>query len=225
VAAVNCEAHAAVCQARGVTGYPTIKAFKEGRWVDYRGDRSAAHLRDWALGLLPAGNVAVVARPAQLPAFLKACQPGGVKWGACALLFTAKTDTSALYKSLALRYKGRLAFGEVRGANEELARRFNVTSFPSLVTVCGGSEDATIRYADDLKNSKLVKFLNAFYSPKKCGEAIRVDATTDLSKMRVAQLKQILEARGGECRECVEKGDFVRRIQALLAAGAAAGTA
>ena len=31
--------------------------------------------------------------------------------------------------------------------------------------------------------------------------------------MRVAQLRQLLEARGVTCRECVEKGDFVARVR------------
>lgn len=191
--------------------------------MEYQGDRSAGHLKDWALGLLPQSNVAVISKPAQLQAFLKKCAPGagGVKWGACMLLFTAKGETSALYKSLALRYKGRLAFGEVRNANRELSSRFNVTSHPALLAVCGGAEDATIAYADDFKNSKLVKFLNQFYSPKKCGAAIKVDASTDVSKLRVGQLKQVLEARGATCAECIEKGDYVRRVKEVLAAAKA----
>ena len=222
-AAVNCDKHAAVCEGQGVQGYPTIKAFKEGRWVDYNGDRSATHLKDWALGLLPQSAVTVITKPAQLEPFFKKCAPGagGAKWGACALLFTAKGETSALYKSLALRYKGRLALGEVRNANAELAARFNVTAQPALLAVCGGDEGATIAYADDFKNSKVVKFLNQFYSPKKCGAAIKVDASTDVSKLRVGQLKQVLEARGVACAECIEKGDFVRRVREVLLAAQA----
>lgn len=42
------------------------------------------------------------------------------------------------------------------------------------------------------------------------------DAATDFSKMRVAQLKQILESRGEKCRECVEKGDYVARIRQVF---------
>lgn len=38
----------------------------------------------------------------------------------------------------------------------------------------------------------------------------------DLGKMRVAQLKQLLADRGATCRECVEKADFVRRLESLV---------
>ena len=48
-------------------------------------------------------------------------------WGACVLLFTDKKDTSPLYKSLAGQYAGKVAFGEVRGANKELSDQFAVT--------------------------------------------------------------------------------------------------
>ena len=35
----------------------------------------------------------------------------------------------------------------------------------------------------------------------------------DLSKMRVKQLKAILSERGVECKGCVEKEEFIRRVQ------------
>ena len=36
-----------------VQGFPTIKAFVNGRMIDYNGDRSAGHLKDWAISLIP----------------------------------------------------------------------------------------------------------------------------------------------------------------------------
>jgi hypothetical protein len=35
----------------------------------------------------------------------------------------------------------------------------------------------------------------------------------DISKLRVKQLKQILAQRGVECKGCVEKEEFIRRVQ------------
>ena len=35
----------------------------------------------------------------------------------------------------------------------------------------------------------------------------------DISKLRVKQLKQILADRGAECKGCIEKDDFVKRVQ------------
>ncbi|XP_008585460.1 PREDICTED: cerebral dopamine neurotrophic factor [Galeopterus variegatus] len=47
-------------------------------------------------------------------------------------------------------------------------------------------------------------------------------ASVDLSKMRVAELKQILQSWGEECRACAEKTDFVRLIRELAPQHAAA---
>lgn len=80
-----------------------------GRLIEYQGDRSARHLRDWALAQLPK-HVKTVAKEAQLSDFLRQCQGGGgaggaagARWGVCTLLLSDKGETSALYKSLAMR--------------------------------------------------------------------------------------------------------------------------
>ena len=43
--------------------------------------------------------------------------------------------------------------------------------------------------------------------------ALKTDSTTDYSKMRVKQLKQILAERGVECVGCVEKSEFITKLQ------------
>jgi hypothetical protein len=55
--------------------------------------------------------------------------------------------------------------------------------------------------------------------------ACLADASTDLGKMRVSQLKQILESRGEQCKDCVEKSDFVDKIRQVFGvAGSGADT-
>ncbi|GMF16930.1 unnamed protein product [Phytophthora lilii] len=44
--------------------------------------------------------------------------------------------------------------------------------------------------------------------------AVKTDANTDYSKMRVKQLRKILAERGVECVGCVEKSDFIAKIKA-----------
>ncbi len=77
----------------------------DGKLHEYRGDRSAKHLKDWALSLLPK-HVKTVSKQSHLTDLLRQCTSGGgssSKWGACALLLSDKRETSSLYKSLALR--------------------------------------------------------------------------------------------------------------------------
>ena len=221
VAAVNCEAQQGLCQAQGIRGYPTIKAFKGGKWIEYsQGGRGAGELRDWGLGLLPKDAVLAVGKQAQLDAFLQASGGKGnraAKWGAGVLLFTNKGETSPLYKSLALRYNGKIAFGEVRNSNTEISQKFGVTKYPTLLAVCGGDGSATVAYAEEMKNSKLTKFLNSFYGGKKCAESIVVDKNTDFSKMKVGQLKQMLTAKGVVCKDCLEKDDFIKKLKEVVA--------
>ena len=56
------------------------------------------------------------------------------------LLFTAKYDTSLLYKSLAHQLRDIMNFGEVRASNAVLADRFGVGKYPMLLVFCGGDE-------------------------------------------------------------------------------------
>ena len=51
---------------------------------------------------------------------------------------------------------------------------------------------------------------------------MQVDAKTDFSKLKVAQLKQLLRDKGVSCPECVEKPDFVKRARALFVPGSSA---
>ena len=46
-------AYSSVTDVCRVQGFPTIKAFVNGRMIDYNGDRSAGHLKDWAISLIP----------------------------------------------------------------------------------------------------------------------------------------------------------------------------
>ena len=218
VAAVNCDAQQALCQGQNIKGYPTVKAFKTGKWVEYRGDRSAGAIKDWALSLLSAEEVTIISKPTQTPAYLKSA--AAARWGAGVLLFSNRKESSALYKSLALRYKGKLAFGEVRPSNAEISNKFGVSKYPTLVAICGGDEKQVVVYSDEMKNSKLTKFLNAFYGGRKCAEVsmLNMNANTDFTKLKVGQLKQILKAKGLECKDCLEKDDFVRKLKAAAAA-------
>lgn len=53
VAEVDCTVKMDVCQAEGVRGFPTIKFYNKGKFVDqYRGQREAAAMKAWLLDQL-----------------------------------------------------------------------------------------------------------------------------------------------------------------------------
>ena len=67
--------------------------------------------------------------------------------------------------------------------------------------------------AGEIKATRLTRFLNEFFGGRRCTAALTVDEATDLSALRVAQLRQLLDARRAGCADCVEKADFVRRVR------------
>ena len=223
VSAVNCEDQKALCSGRGVQGYPTIKAFKSGQWLDYNGERSASAIKDWALALLPMEHVRVVGDDEGLQSFLKASQTTSVaRWSVGVVLVTDKSATSALYKSLAMRYKGRIAFGEVRrkSAAASVVSAFSASeSGSTLLAVCGGDVRFAVPFTGGMKNSDLVKWLNGFYSSDRCMEAMGGGGGLDrqtVEKMKVGVLKQLLKSKNAVCEDCIERKDYVRRVVEVL---------
>lgn len=211
---MNCNAQGTLCQNQGVRGYPTIKAFVAGSWKDYSsGDRSAGALKDWALSLLPANTIKTISKAGQFSEFLQRISTSTItKWGSGVVLFTDKPSVGALYKALALRFTGKLAFGVIRSSTKELIQQFNVTSFPTIVAICSGNEESVIRYDGEMKGTQLAKWLNGFYKGKFCIESIPLDSSTDFSKLKVSQLKQIFRMKGLSCKDCVEKADYVKQL-------------
>ena len=47
---------------------------------------------------------------------------------------------------------------------------------------------------------------------------VKLDASTDFSKLKVAQLKAIVAERNIPCASCLDKDDYVEHIKAALAA-------
>jgi len=64
------------------------------------------------------------------------------------LLFTDRDTPSPLYKALALHFSGRLAFAEVHSSQTELKAKYDISTFPTLLTTFtskggGENDDAT----------------------------------------------------------------------------------
>ena len=43
-----------------------------------------------------------------------------------------------------------------------------------------------------------------------------VDQITDFSKLRIKDLKQLMAEKGIECKECLEKSDFVSKLEEVF---------
>lgn len=148
----------------GVKGFPTLKLFsgvtaRDRRPSDYNGARTSggmaaavkAALKSFVT-VIPAGGVA---------GFLKETSPKLPH----VVLFTSKKSTSPLYKGLSAAYEGRLALGEVRGADGELAAKHGLASkkLPGLVSWAAGSTDETagVPHTGAVEADALRAFLDA----------------------------------------------------------------
>lgn len=201
--AVNCEEQQGLCQQEGVEGYPTIRGYINGQAHEFSGGRSAAALKEFALGLIPNKVVALSSKRA-LEALLKDCGGGarsGAAWGLCLVLVTDKRETSPLYRSLSSQYAGNVVFGEIRaatsGGGAALAAELGVKppgvggddALPALVAICNGDLSLAERYegAGGMKSTSLKKFVNQFASGKRCkkGEELLGRVGVGLERGRV----------------------------------------
>lgn len=90
---------------------------------------------------------------------------------------------------------------------------------PALVAFCNGDPEPAAVFGGRMKPDAIESWVYGFAGGRKCASLVKVDAATDLARLRVPQLKAALAARGGRCSECVEKGDYVRALRDLLVAG------
>ena len=221
VGVVNCaEDH--LCQEHGVQGVPAVKALAPGdkTWTDYNGQRTAGDISAWATALIP-NKVDSIRTKSQLQDFLKRC--GGssktkskqnAAWGLCVVLATDKAGTPSLWKALASVYSGKVAFGLVRSRDAEVVDAVGpVPQVPAVVAICNGDLEGREVLKGKLKSEPLQHQLGSYTLGKKCNGKIRVDATTDLKKLSVSQLKAVLQARGIGCTGCFEKSDFIKTLK------------
>jgi hypothetical protein len=119
---------------------------------------------------------------------------------------------------------------EVKGQQtSKLALRFlgsagGHISLPFVLAVCNGDTSSATRYSGALKHDALKAFIEGFRGGRKCASSVKLDPATDFSKLRVAQLKEILRSSGEGCPGCLEKDDFVRALQRMVAASVGAKT-
>lgn len=164
----------------------------------------------------------------------------GVSWDVCVLLLSEKPEPPTLLRTLALQFDGRVAFGFAGKGAKDLVKKFILqvqssadepsskkadsssspsSPLPAVVAFCNGDPDPAAHFSGRMKPDAIESWVYGFAGGRKCASLVKVDAATDLARLRVPQLKAALAARGGKCSECVEKGDYVRALRELIVAG------
>jgi hypothetical protein len=110
VAAVDCQAHAQLCQSYGVSGYPTVKLLGPDGSRDYDGPRTAKAMRDALVSMVPADSVRVVSaskfRSMQaLKTRFCEGEDSTDRPKVCVLLLSHKASPSPLFQAIAAQHK------------------------------------------------------------------------------------------------------------------------
>ncbi|KAL3137374.1 hypothetical protein ABBQ32_006902 [Trebouxia sp. C0010 RCD-2024] len=115
------------------------------------GPRTAKGIADALTSALPASHISKLKDAKSFSNFTTATSLPKV------VLFTDKPRTSALYKSLSLRFKDRLAFAEVSSQAADVVQDQGVTQFPKLVVL---QADQVEQYSGKFKAAELISFLS-----------------------------------------------------------------
>lgn len=159
------------------------------------------------------------------------------KYGSCIVYWSSKFDTPLFLKSLSHHYSASAVISEVRGNNVDLAKEYNIQSFPALSIHCPGTvKEAMVTYDGDLHDLKQIKeFIDKFDSKATC-RSLRnrvrqskkeakaavlktlsgLDSIDSLKKFKVGELKQMIRDIGAkvtsESGELIEKQDLISTL-------------
>jgi len=131
---VDCTSEQGLCSRYGVKGYPTLKLFKNKKDSDYNGGRDAKSMVAFATSNIKS-TVEKITNDAGLDKFFEK-NPSVPH----VLLFSEK-DPSTLYQSLSMRYEGKLVLGQVKKGVDSVTGKYNVESYPHIVTISGDQVD------------------------------------------------------------------------------------
>lgn len=225
VGAVNCEIQKGLCAMEGVNEFPTLKLKKAGVSTPLeQGDHSFQRMRDWVLDHLPIG-FANLKKPSMLTKFLENdCAVGR----ACVVFLNDQRDTPAWFKVASFAHRD-IKMAESKGKNSAIGMYFDIVKQPTLVVICDGDIERTVAYSGriehDMTSTDVDAWLSSFSKDHSTGCArvkktpktgANLDRTTDLRKMKMGQIKALMDVHSIPCVSCYEKTDFVNAINAWL---------
>jgi curved DNA-binding protein CbpA len=243
---VNCDKHQSKCQEAlggSLHGVPNMELRAGGEGVVFTDSDpnkipTAKEIIDFVSSKVPskAINLRVSAQLEDLLGEKKG-KCASSKYGACIVYWSSKFDTPLFLKSLSHHYSASAVIGEVRGNNVDLAKEYNIQSFPALSIHCPGAvKEAMVTYDGDLHDLNQIKeFIDKFDSKATCRslrnrvrqskkEARAAVLKTlsgfksidSLKKFKVSELQQMIRDIGGkspsESGELVEKQDLISTL-------------
>lgn len=229
VGAVDCDAERQLCEQFNVSAYPTIMLIVKGHGIPYdEGKQTHKAIKHWALSNLPS-YLSQLQNDADLGRLMKkGVMPSEAEWGAVGIIVSDKVDIPSVARAVGYKYRNRIPFGYIWSQKHSgLMQRLGLdpAKVPQLVIFCDGVESRRVVYeGTSFKLDAIDAFLGDFKGAEACAgvkaEVVKIDAGQDVSKMKLGELKRVIASYGAECDGCIEKSDFVRKVQSLVASAA-----
>ena len=155
ISGVDCQAQAALCEKEQIREEPTLKIYPPFPIpaFDYEGEHSVAAINKQMAKYIPSRNIVEISSEG-IDAYIKD-KPSVPK----CLLFTDKKGTPTLIKALANSMEGKIFFGIARADDEALAKKYNVSKYPTILLV-KASEKKPFVYSGEMKYSDIYDYLN-----------------------------------------------------------------
>jgi len=172
VGKVDCSAHESFCGKYGVKGFPTIKLFsKKGKVQDYQQGRDVRSIMDFATKQLENTVVTVTSKSEDKFWTKSEALPH-------ALLFSTKSDITPLYKSMAIKYKNKIVFGQAKNTESDLTTRYGLENFPSLLVFSKKDDETPQKFDGTISPDALDAFFSGIASTVQGGDD-KEESTTE----------------------------------------------
>ena len=130
-------------------------------------------------------------------------------------MFSKKGPTSALWKSLAIDFQGKIILAQVRDTQEKVVKEFNVENFPSLIVLPGGPAKGIV-YSGKLERDPMYEFLSEYAStssPSATPVAPKRQESAGIIPTRLSSLKSIIRRK--KLVRCLNYGRLVSVLTEL----------
>lgn len=168
VAAVNCdkESNKSFCTRFGVEGYPTLKIIKPGKTPgkpkieNYNGPRTAKEIVKTVVQNIP--NLVKTLHQNTAEEWIQTTNEFPR-----AILFTEKPKVSALWKAIAIEFKGNVQVAQLQTDlnKDSQAKLYEITKLPTVLLLKPGVDVEKLRYDGEMNQEKLVEFISQVTTP------------------------------------------------------------
>jgi protein disulfide-isomerase-like protein len=216
---VNCDANKPLCKSYGVTGYPTLKLYQNGKEARYSGGRTVEDLKKFAIETVPSAPVTVVdpnAEPQKPPQKEAAPRSDFSKLVGTDVIPLINENFDQLTSSGSWLVQFHIGSGFDREAlselisaakdlksanvkvgvinvyeNKRITEKFSLSGFPTIALIQGAEVK---KFEGDRKANSLVSFAKDHYKATGTEAQLRevMDTLRDLQKS-MAELQQLVK--------------------------------